>query len=152
MTPLYLMDSYCYSHDTPSKYYCINCKQNVCETCFEKEHKRHHFKYYKKKIVDGLIKEKKQYIEREKVCYKFVQTCFNDCIKTLQQKFDELMDLKMKKLNIKENLIKDLELYKNNITLIENVANLKFDDLKFLKYNSFDTWKNKLNIIFDYLD
>ena len=152
MAPLYLMDSFCYSHDTPSKYYCINCKRNVCETCFEKEHKNHHFKYYKKKIVDELIKEKKQYIEREKVCYKFVQTCFNDCIKTLQNKFDELMDLKMKKLNIKENLIKDLELYKNNITLIENVANLKFDDLKFLKYNNFDTWKNKLNIIFDYLD
>lgn len=63
-------------------------------------------------------------IEREKVCYKFVQTCFNDCIKSLQNKFNELMDLKMKKLNIKESLIKDLELFNNNYTLIENVANL----------------------------
>ena len=62
------------------------------------------------------------------------------------------MELKMKKLNIKENLIKDLELFKNNYTLIENVANLKFVDLKFLLCNSFETWKNKLNIIFDYLD
>ena len=120
--------------------------------CFENEHKKHLLKYYKKEIVDELIKEKKQYIEREKICYKFVQTCFNDCIKTLQNKFDELMDLKIKKLNIKENLIKDLELFKNNITFIENVANIKFDDLKFLKYNNFDSWKNKLNIIFDYLD
>ena len=32
------------------------------------------------------------------------------------------------------------------------MANIKFDDLKFLKYNNFDSWKNKLNIIFDYLD
>ena len=53
-------------------------------------------------------------IEREKVCYKFVQTCFNDCIKSLQNKFNELMNLKMKKLNIKESLIKDLELFNNN--------------------------------------
>ena len=152
VVPLYLMDSYCLNHDTPAKYYCINCKEYTCENCFESEHKRHHFKYYKKENVDELIKEKRQFIEREKVCYKFVQTCFNDCIKSLQNKFDELMELKMKKLNIKENLIKDLELFKNNYTLIENVANLKFDDLKFLKYNSFETWKNKLNIIFDYLD
>ena len=150
--PIYLMDSYCYTHDTPAKYYCINCKQYTCETCFEKEHKNHNFKYYKKSYVEELIKEKRQCIEREKTCYKFVQRCFNDCIKTLQNKFNQLMDLKMKKLNIKDNLIKDLELYKNNYTLIENVSNLKFNDLKFLKFNSFDTWKNKLNIIFDYLD
>ena len=152
VVPLYLIDSYCFTHDNPAKYFCINCKQYTCEMCFENEHKKHLLKYYKKEIVDELIKEKKQYIEREKICYKFVQTCFNDCIKTLQNKFDELMDLKIKKLNIKENLIKDLELFKNNITFIENVANIKFDDLKFLKYNNFDSWKNKLNIIFDYLD
>ena len=152
VTPIYLIDSYCFSHDNVAKYYCMNCNQYTCETCFRNEHENHHFKYYKKEIIDELIKEKKQFIEREKTCYKFVQTCFNDCMKTLQKKFDELMDLKMKKLSIKENLIQNLELYKNNYTLIENVSNLKFDDLKFLKFNSFDTWKNKLNIIFDYLD
>ena len=152
VTPLYLIDSFCCSHENQTKYYCMNCNQYTCETCFKNEHEMHHFKYYKKEIVDELIKEKKQYIEREKKCYKFVQVCFNDCIKTLQKKFDELMDLKMKKMNIKESLIQNLEIYKNNYNLIENVANLKFDDLKFVKFNSFDTWKNKLNIIFDYLD
>ena len=35
--------------------------------CFENEHKKHLLKYYKKEIVDELIKEKKQYIEREKI-------------------------------------------------------------------------------------
>ena len=55
---------------------------------------------------------------------KLVQTCFNDYIKYLQNKFDELMELKIKKLNVKENLIEDLELFKRNYTLLENVANL----------------------------
>ena len=146
------MDSYCYTHESRAKYYCINCKQYVCDICFENEHKKHHLKYYKKEIVEELIKDKKQYIETEKTCYKFVQKCFNDCLKSLQNRFNELMALKIKKLNIKENLIKDLELFKNNYTLIENVANLKFDDIKYLKFNSFDSWKSKLNIIFEYLD
>ena len=152
VVPLYLMDSYCYTHDSPSKYYCEDCKSYSCETCFEKEHKKHHLKYFKKEIIELLIKDKKRHIETEKACYKFVQKCFNDCMKSLQKKFDELMDIKTKILNIKENLVKDLELFKNNYNLVENVANLQFDELKFLKFNSYDDWKNKLNIIFEYLD
>ena len=31
-------------------------------------------------------------------------------------------------MDIKENLVKDLELYKNNFNLIESVANLKFEE------------------------
>ena len=152
VVPLYMIDSYCYKHDIPSVYYCVNCMKYTCYKCYENEHKKHVFKYYKREYVDELIKEKKQLIEREKVCYKFVQTCFNDFLRSLQTKFEELMDLKMKKLNIKEGLIKELELFKNNFTLIENVANIRFDYAKFLKFNSFETWKNKLNTIFDYLD
>ena len=152
IAPIYLIDSYCFTHETPAKYFCINCNKYTCQRCFEQEHKKHYFKYYKSEYVNELIKEKKLYIERERTCYKFVQKCFTDCLKSLQNKFDELMDLKMKKLNIKECLIKELELFKNNFNLIENVANLKFDDLKLLKYNSFDSWKTKLNIIFEYLD
>ena len=152
VVPIYLMDSYCYTHDTRSKYFCVDCQKYICEKCFGSKHSKHLLKYYRKEYVNELINDKKQLIEREKVCYKFVQTCFNDCIKSLQNKFNELMDLKMKKLNIKESLIKDLELFKNNYTLIENVANLRFEDLKFLKFNIFESWKNKLNIIFDYLD
>ena len=152
VTPLYMIDSYCHNHDSPANYYCANCKKYACDKCFENEHKKHVFKYYRKEYVDEIIKEKKKLIEREKVCYTFVKTCFNDCIRSLQTKFEELMELKNKKLNIKESLVKELEIFKNNITLVENVANLKFDNVKFLKFNSFDTWKNKLNIIFDYLD
>ena len=152
IVPVYLVHSYCHIHDTPSKYYCMDCKKYVCETCFEKDHRRHVFKYYKKEHIESLIKEKKQLLEKDKACYKSFQAMFNDCIKSMQKKFDELLDLKMQKLNIKENLIKDLELYKNNYNLIESVANLNFDYSNYEMFSCSDSWKNKLNKIFNFLN
>ena len=40
------------------------------------------------------------------------------------------MDLKKKKLDIKENIVKNLELYKNNFNLIESVAELQYEEEK----------------------
>ena len=77
---------------------------------------------------------------------------FNDLIKSLRNRFNELMDIKIKKLSIKESLVKNLELFKNNYNLVESVAELKYNDVKFIKYNANLNWKNKLDIIFDYMD
>ena len=152
--PFYLMESFCNIHELPAKYYCLNCNKYTCDTCFTKEHENHNFKFYDKDYVDKLIKENKKLIESTKNCYKYLEAYFNDLMKSIRNKFNDLLDLKMKKLSIKENLIKDLELYKNNFNLIESVADLKFEDvkLKSLRYNANYRWKNKLDIIFDYLN
>ena len=42
------MDSFCVSHENPTKYYCINCERYICDKCFEEEHKYHNIKFYNK--------------------------------------------------------------------------------------------------------
>ena len=153
ITPFYLMESFCNLHENPTKYYCVDCKRYVCDTCFLKEHQNHNFKFYDKFGIDKLIRENKKLIEKTKIYYKYLETYFNDLMKSLRNEFNKLMDLKKKKLDIKENLVKNLELYKNNYNLIESVANLQFEEekLKSLKYKANLKWKEKLDIIFDYL-
>ena len=151
ITPFYLIDSFCNIHEMPTKYYCLDCNNYVCENCFEKEHKEHNFKFYDKDYVEALIKENKKLIENTKTCYQYMEKYFNDLIKSLRNRFNELMDIKIKKLSIKESLVRNLELFKNNYNLVESVAELKYDDVKFIKYNANLNWKNKLDIIFDYM-
>ena len=152
--PFYLSECFCSEHDSPTKFYCLDCNKYVCDICFTKEHQKHNLKFYDKDYVEKLIKDNKKLIESTKICYKYLEAYFNDLIKSLRNKFNELLDLKQKKLSIKENLIKNLELYKNNLNLIESVADLKFEDvkLKSIKYSTNLNWKNKLDIIFDYLN
>ena len=154
MRPFYLSECFCSEHDSPTKFYCLDCNKYVCDICFTKEHQKHNLKFYDKDYVEKLIKDNKKLIESTKICYKYLEAYFNDLIKSLRNKFNELLDLKQKKLSIKENLIKNLELYKNNLNLIESVADLKFEDvkLKSIKYSTNLNWKNKLDIIFDYLN
>ena len=152
--PFYLMESFCNIHETPTKYYCLDCNKYTCDICFQKEHNKHNFKFFEPDYVEKLIRDNKKLIEDTKTCYKYIESYFNDLMKTLRNRFNELIDLKRKKLDIKENLVKDLELYKNNFNLIESASNLKFEDvkLKSIKYSTNLNWKNKLDIIFDYLD
>ena len=93
-------------------------------------------------------------MKNQKIHYKNIETYFNDLIESLRNHFNKLMDLKKKILDIKENLVKNLEWYKNNFNLIESVANLQFEEykLKSLKYNTNLKWNEKLEIIFDYLN
>ena len=153
-SPFYLVESFCNLHDSPAKFYCVECNRYVCDTCFNKEHRQHNFKFYDKSSVDKLIRDNKALVEKLKILYKNLEIYFNDMMKSLRNKFTELMDMKIKNLTIKENLIKDLELYKNNINLIESVAELKFEDIKIqsLKYNTKFNWKTKLDVIFEYLN
>ena len=152
--PFYLLESFCNVHEAPTKYYCVDCKRYVCDICFVKDHQNHNFKFYDKDSVDLLIKENRKLIEKSKLYYKYLESYFYDLINSIKNKFNELMDLKKKKLDIKENIVKNLELYKNNFNLIESVAELQYEEEKLnsLKYSANLKWKDKLDIIFDYLN
>ena len=154
VTPFYFLESFCPVHELLTKYYCLECDKYTCDTCFKEDHKTHNLKFYDKDYVEKLIKDNKNLVERTRLWYKYLEAYFNDMMKSLRNKFNELMDLKNKKLSIKENLIKNLELYKNNFNLIESVSNLKFENVNFksIKYNANLNWKSKLDVIFEYLN
>ena len=154
ISPLYLVDSFCVSHENPTKYYCINCERYICDKCFEEEHKYHNIKFYNKDYVEKLIKDHKQLIEASKKFLGKLEKVFNDMMDSIRKKFNELKILKSKKLQIKENLLQNLELYKKNYNLIESVSNFKYEIFQFktLKYCYDYDWKNKLDLVFQYLN
>ena len=154
VTPFYLLDSFCCDHDSPTKYYCVECNRYVCDSCFESNHKNHNFKYYSDDDVETLIKENKKLIEETKKYFKGLEGVFTDMIKSITNKFNELMDLNYKKLNIKENIIKSLELYKQNYNLIESATNIKYNLSIFRskKYHPNYDWKTKLDLVFQYIN
>ena len=54
--------------------------------------------------------------------------------------------------NLKSELIKTLQIIKNNHTYISNINSMKFDTGENFKYKEDDSIENKLKYIYDYLD
>ncbi len=154
ISPFYLVDSFCVSHENPTKNYCIDCERYVCDECFKNEHKYHNIKFYDNDYVEKLIAAHKQLIEASKKFHGRLEQVFNDMMDSIRKKFNELMDLKKIKLQIKENLIQNLELYKNNYNLIESVSYLQYDIFQYknMRYSFNYDWKTKLDFLFHYLN
>ena len=67
--------------------------------------------------------------------------------------FQKLIIYKKKEIEIKEGMIKELEIFKYNKTLIENVKNLEFENNDiYNNANNNDSWEQKFNSIFQFFN
>jgi hypothetical protein len=71
--------------------------------------------------------------------------------------FQKLIIYKKKEIEIKEGMIKELEIFKYNKTLIENVKNLEFENNDIYNntntnINNNDSWEQKFNNIFQFFN
>ena len=69
--------------------------------------------------------------------------------KFIKELFNNLILFKEKEINIKEKIIKELEIFKYDDTLINNVQNL-YQDYNDIFYNLEESWDKKLNNIFEF--
>ena len=150
--PIYLKNYYCEIHNEFHKYYLKYSKKGLCDNCYEEKIKKGYFiEQYNKKDTQILIKNKKIELEKEKKFFKSIKEHFKKCIKDIEMKFNEMIEIKENIYNIKKNMIKNLELIQNNYILISNVENLKFNYMKNYKYNENDSFENKIKSIFNIL-
>ena len=138
--PLIPTEEYCSKHpDQPLFYYCVDCKQAYCRTCFvffgeEKDkHNKHNiieYNKYKSMNIPQIIKnssnldykyeELDAYIKRceaLKDCYEFERTLVEEQVKLLMDNYNSTMNENIKKL---DNIIKRYKTYLDQINECKN--------------------------------
>ena len=149
----YEEDLLCYIHGIKNDLYCINCNSLICSFCYNNEHKEHKVKKFENNIIDNLIREKRNQLNNQKKqlenLKKYYMTLINEITK-LYNEFKEKMDLV---LNLKENVLNQLEIIKYNNELYTTVVNMKFNEIKVgLDDNSNKSILDKLTAFFDCIE
>ena len=120
--------------------------------CEIESHINHQTEIFNDKKITQLIKEKKKYLEKEKSRNNMLKGVVDDCMKTLNQYFMNILDCKEKEISIKEEMIKEFELYKYDKDIKENIIKLKFENEVNFLYNENESWDVKLNNLFEYFN
>ena len=150
----YEEDLLCYIHGIKNDLYCINCNSLICSFCYNNEHKDHKVKKFENNIIDNLIREKRNQLNNQKKqlenLKKYYTILINEITKVYNE-FKEKMDLV---LNLKENVLNQLEIIKYNTELYTTVVNMKFNEIKVdLDDNSNkSSILDKLTVFFDYIE
>ena len=148
-----LKDIYCNNHNKFHKYYYKYSKKGLCEDCAqEKKGKKYFIEDFNEEKIDNLIKQKKLELKKELKFINSLHQKFNETIELLKDKFEKLINIKIKMNFHKSQLINSLEIIQNNYTIISNVKSLKFDIGENFKYKEDDSIENKLKNMFKYLN
>ena len=149
--PCYLKGSFCCIHKKFHKYYMKYSKKGLCEDCKDKK-KAFFIEDFNQKEINHLIQSKKKELNKEFDFITSLQNKFNQCINSIFSKFEALIQNTIKIHMLKSELINNLEIIKNNYTIISNVKSLKFDLGENFTYNEDDSTENKIKNIFNYLN
>jgi len=147
--PVFLKDSYCYNHQKFNKYYLKYSKKGLCELCLnERKENRDHYESFKEEEADNLFKKKEEELNKELNLINFLNQKFEECINTLQEKFQKNMANLLKMNDLKHDILTSLQIIQNNNTIISNVKSLKFKSIDDFIYKEDDSIENKLKNIF----
>ena len=147
-----LVDAICNIHYKFCYSFCLTCNRNICPYCQAESHMEHITKIYDTNIIKELVSEEKGNIEIEKAKYKSIKMLINECINDLKNYFDNLVVYKEKEIEIKEQMIKECEIYKYDEILIENIKKFNLNNDKKWINREQETWDKKLNRIFEFFN
>ena len=99
--------------------------------------------------INEIINNQKEILNEERENIKVIKGYIEDCLKELRKKLDNLIQRREKLLNIVEKMIKNCEILKYKITLLDNIKNLNIRLNKNITYNNSDSWMKKLKNIFE---
>ena len=145
-------DTTCEKHNQSFDFYCYSCHKNICQNCYEEDHKNHITvdlddvdlkRKQLKKIKDKLAKEKNII---EKLNY-FI----NDVLKELENEIDKIIKDKKNELIFKENVIKTYDNKIDNFNIIKNVKSLTFLTAPIDINENFTNFQ-KLEYFFNYIN
>ena len=147
-------DQLCNIHGIKNELFCLNCSLFVCSFCSSIEHQGHEILKNENKFIDNLIVEKRACLNKQKKQLENLKNYYtiliNDITK-LYNEFKEKMDLV---LNLKENVLKQLEVIKYNNELYNTVLNMEFNEINvdFIIEENKSSVLDKLTIFFDCIE
>jgi len=142
-----LSNFFCNIHKNINNGYCLDCEENICPKCEIDSHLTHETKVFNHNDIFELVKEQKNNLLLEKKAFEEMNKILEDCFFSLRTYFSNIFVNKMKEFEIKEDIINQLEFFKYDNILMENVKNLEFQkyDINYDKNDSID--KKIINII-----
>lgn len=143
------IDFCCKIHEKMNYKYCLECQKNICVNCEMESHLNHETKIYDERQINLILLKQKQNLKKEKEEYSKMKIFVEDCLDSINKFLNDLILLKEEEINIKEEMINELEMLKYDDTLIGNVNNLYFD-MNEIFYKAQDSWEQKLNNLFEF--
>jgi hypothetical protein len=117
----YLMNFYCNIHNKICNGICLDCEENICPKCEMELHLNHKTKISNNNEIFKLIKEQKENLLLEQKKFEKMEEIMEDCFETLKAYFENLLNNKRKELEIKEEIIKELETFNyDNILMMKD--------------------------------
>ena len=147
-----LSNFFCNIHKKICNEYCFDCEVNICPECEIYSHLAHDIKLFNNSEIFELIKEQKNELLLEKTNFEKMNEIFEDCLESLKVYFENLLINKKKEFEIKEEIINQLEFFKYDNILIENVKNLEFDKYESFNYDKNDSVDKKIINIFEFFN
>mgnify|MGYP002624593388 CR=1 FL=1 len=126
----YEKDQLCYIHEIKNDLYCMNCNSMICIFCYNNAHQEHKVKKFENNIIDDLISEKRNQLNIQKKQLENLKNYYEILINEITKLYNEFKDKMDLVLNLKENVLNQLELIKYNNELYNTVANMKFNEIK----------------------
>ena len=145
----HLMNFYCNIHNKICNDYCLDCEESICPKCEMESHLNHKIKISNNNEIFKLIKEQKEKLLLEQKQFEKMKEIMEDCFETLKAYLGKLLNNKRNELEIKKEIIKELETFKYDNILIKNVMNLEFENYE-INYDMNDSLEKKINNIFDF--
>ena len=139
----------CIIHNRICNIFCNNCKKNICIECEIESHMEHETIIFDELKIDEIINNQKEILNKERENIEIIKGYIEDFLQNLRKKFDNLIKTREKMLNIVEKMIKNCEIFRYDITLLDNIKNLNFRLNKNINSNDFDSWMKKLKNIFE---
>ena len=146
------IDVMCSLHKRICNKFCIKCDKNICIDCEIESHMDHETTIFDESNINNLINEQKRIINLERKKSKKIKEIIEDCLNELRRYFESLVENKEKMLNIIEGMIKELESFKYDNTLIENIKNLNLQLNREILYNYKASWMKKLNDLLEHFN
>ena len=150
--PNNLIELFCNKHNKICYNYCKKCKKNICPECEIEYHINHPTQIFNYNEICSLASSQKTNLKSEKAKFEKIKIFVEDCINSLKKLLDEFILNKEKEIYYKEKIIRELELFKLDNTLIQNAKSLKFTNYEPSIYNFEDSWDKKLNDIFEFFN
>ena len=132
--------NYCLLHNKMSTYYCIFCKEYLCNLFNRKEHYHHNVLNLDLKNIITFINRKRSIIEKEERENKEDIKKINNMIIKIRNKLKEIINYKINIINLKRNIINSYKLSNWNYN---NTKNLEFIKQNF--YNKKIVELSKIN-------
>ena len=144
-----LSNFFCNIHKKIYNGYCFDCEGNICPRCEIDSHFDHETKAFNNYEIFELIKEQKNNLLLEQKAFEKMNEILKDCFESLKIYFSNIFFNKKKEFEIKEQIINQLEFFKYDNMLIENVKNLEFQKYD-INYDKNDSIDKKITNIFEF--